>query len=374
MAIATKSTFSKQIPEEYTSYVNIEASFPPVFEDGKRLLWELAGKIQIMRLETELFPQLTVESNKEVIKSKEKEYIDIQKQVADFRATLQSINGQIQRAISLCDAVPNSDIRSFELNRATTKVYDFCRKSLPTLNDWSLQGTLLDKRFDLVMTRDYKHYTESIGNYQATINPAYTFLSSLTSTIGNLFSSRIEAVAETPSSHIKLEAKAQNICFALLSIDNALLETLSLQPSIKAFISIMTPDESSKYEDYKPQLIFLKVLLSKINRQEAFRGVTTAGVEAALSELQKQISLALARRLYEKTPLNLTPYLEQLDFSQAIVKIDPMLQGTKATSAALKTSLQHLAATQLESYRKPAKDPYKIDLLNQLVILASKLN
>ncbi len=373
MATVTRSTLTKQItPEEYTSYQNIAESFPPVFEHGKCLLAELAGKIQIMRLETEIFPSLTVEGNKDRIKTKEHEYCLIERQVAEFRATLQSINGQIHRAISLCGAVPASDIRFFELNCTATKVYDFCQRSLPTLNDWSLQGSLLDKRFELVMTKDYKHYNESLGNYKAAINPSSSFFGAFSSTLSSLFS-KTEAAAEEPASPIKLEGKALGICLSYLAIDNALIEALPLQTFIKAFLDKISPQESSKYDSYIEQINFLKVVLSKINQQESFKHVLSADVETAILELQKQTSLCLVKHAQEKTPSALGSLLEDSAFLQAVAKIDAKLQGPKVTSSTLKASMQQLLDTQLESYSKPAKDPYKTDLLNQLMVLASKL-
>jgi hypothetical protein len=373
MATALKSTALKQItPEEYTSYQNIAESFPPVFEEGKRLLAEVAGKIQIMRLETEIFPQLTVDGNKGQIKDNERLYCSIEKQVAEFRETLQSINGQILRAISLCGSVPSSDIRSFELNATATKVFDFCQRSLPTLNDWRLQGALLDKRFELVMTKDYKHYTESIGNYKAAITPSSGFFGTFSSTLTNLFS-RAEAAVAEPVSPIRLEAQAQAISQAYVAIDNALLEVLCLQAPFQAFLDKVAPKESSTYSSYQEQIGVLKAILTKLVKQEPLRNIAPADVEAALLELQKATALALVSHIKGKTYKDLEQLFKASSTKEIIVKIDANLQGGNATTGALKDSLQRLLDTELGSYSKPAKDPHKTELFKHLVLLASTL-
>ena len=77
-AVSRSSSGTHALPEEVISFRNIQATFPGIFEDGLKLLAEVAGKIQVMRLETELFPTLRVETNKETLKSHERAYKEIQ--------------------------------------------------------------------------------------------------------------------------------------------------------------------------------------------------------------------------------------------------------------------------------------------------------
>lgn len=374
MANVARAALTRGInPEEFTSYQNILETFPPVFEEGKQILSDLAGKIQIMRLETEMFPRFTVESNKDLVKSKEKQYVDLQRSVSEYRTTLQSINGQIRRSISLCEQVPESDIRSFELDSTATKVYDFCIKSLPTLQDWYLQGTLLDKRFELIMTKDYKHYNESIGNYQTTINPSSGFLSSITATFTSLWGAKAEAGEAFESSLLfNLTEKGQLICSALFGIDNAVFESLNMPAAIKEFVTTIDQEESSKGADNKQLVILMKILLGKMHKEESLK-VSASIAEQSLCQLHKAACLSLAKFIQEKIPADISTVMKEPNFCSALIKINSKLQGAAATLFNIKASMAALLSTQLECYNKSQKDPYRVDLLNQLAIVASFL-
>lgn len=195
MAAAARSTVGTHaLPEEVISYRNIQATFPGIFEDGLKLLAEVAGKIQVMRLETELFPTLRVETNKETLKSHERVYKEIQPSVEKYIQTLESVTEQIQRAIQCCTDVTQKDVRSFtDRELGALKVHDFCQKILPTLQDWHSEGTLLHKRFSLIMTKDYKHYNESIVNFEHTINPTSWTLGGIASSLSSLLFSQTES-------------------------------------------------------------------------------------------------------------------------------------------------------------------------------------
>lgn len=194
----------RSLPEEVSSYKNIEDTFPGIFEDGKALLADLAGKIQLMRLENEIFPNLKLEGGKTEIKEKELYYQEYSEKVAEYRQTLESVNGQIERAIELCAKVPSKDVRAFTFEDSTIKVYDYCQRILPTLHDWYIQGTLLDKRFMLIMTKDYKNYTESMSNFSATVNPS----SSIFSGVASYVSSFVFRSAETPATELERKMAA----------------------------------------------------------------------------------------------------------------------------------------------------------------------
>lgn len=159
------------MPEEASSYRNIEATAPGVFEEGFELLAKTAGKIQHMRLETEIFPLLTRTDNKELIKSKEAQYKDIASDVSTYRKVLQTVNGQIERAIEHCSKVPQTDERVWQQGDEAVKVYDLCQGYLPVLKDWNVKGTLLEKRLDLVMNCDKKNYCESMVRFSELVNP-----------------------------------------------------------------------------------------------------------------------------------------------------------------------------------------------------------
>jgi hypothetical protein len=195
-AITRPAPTSTTLPEEVTSFRNIQSTFPGIYSSGFTLLSEVSGMIQRMRLETEIYPTLKVEENKETIKSHEVTYRDIQEAVTRYRETLESVNGQIARAIKLCTDVPQKDVRSFNESASTTvKVYDFCQKILPTLHDWHSQGTLLNKRFTLVMSQDHKHYDDSIRNFSQAINPSSWSLGGIASSLTSLLFSQPEAAA-----------------------------------------------------------------------------------------------------------------------------------------------------------------------------------
>lgn len=189
-AIPTSYDLKMTMPEEVTSYRNIQSSFPGIYSSGKDLLADLAAKIQLMRLETEMFSQLQVESNKEEITSHEKSFKDVAENVAKFRETLESVNGQLERAISLCSEVPLKDVRSFaDSDKTTVKVYDFCQKIIPELRDWHTQGSMLNKRFSLLLDYDRKNYTESITNFTQVVHPSSWSLGSIASSFSSyLFS------------------------------------------------------------------------------------------------------------------------------------------------------------------------------------------
>lgn len=214
MASALRNRFSqKSIPEEASSFYNIQESFPNLFEDGKRLLQQTAGKIQVMRLETEIFP-LTIEVNRELIRHRQAEYKQIGKDVEKYRESLKTVNGQIKRAIDLCSQVPVSDVRVWEKEDLAVRVYDLCQEYLPILRDWQTHGTLLDKRFHLVMTQDQKHYEDSMLHFSSTVNPSS---SSLLSTVAGFFtgwaaSSASSSELETEErKRLELEAKLAQI-------------------------------------------------------------------------------------------------------------------------------------------------------------------
>lgn len=207
MATAARSSTVltlRSLPEEVSSFKNIEGTFPQIFSDGTVLLAELAGRIQIMRLETEIFPYLKKEEGKGAIKANEPTYSELSERVFSYREALYSVNGQIERAIDLCTKVPAKDVRSFSLDDETLKVYDYCQRILPTLHDWYTQGTLLDKRFMLVMTRDYKNYNESITNYKSVVSPTSSFLTSVAST----FSSWVMGSQQTPVEELEKKLAA----------------------------------------------------------------------------------------------------------------------------------------------------------------------
>lgn len=192
---------SVAIPEEVSLFKNIQSTFPDTYLSGTELLQLVAGKIQLMRLETEIFPSLALEENKQDIKSREKEYVDISSSVAKYKETLESLNGQIDRAIKLCSDVPGKDVRSFaESEQTSTRVYDFCQKILPSLKDWHTKGTLLHKRFDLLFNYDKKNYTESIGNFSKVINPPTWSFEGLVSSLSSfVYASEPAPVKEAPS-------------------------------------------------------------------------------------------------------------------------------------------------------------------------------
>ena len=193
-AVSRSSSGTHALPEEVISFRNIQATFPGIFEDGLKLLAEVAGKIQVMRLETELFPTLRVETNKETLKSHERAYKEIQPSVVKYIQTLESVTEQIQRAIQCCTDVTQKDVRCFtDRELGALKVHDFCQKILPTLHDWHSEGTLLHKRFTLVMTKDYKHYNESIVNFEQTINPRSWTLGGIASSLSSLLFSQTES-------------------------------------------------------------------------------------------------------------------------------------------------------------------------------------
>ena len=192
---------SALIPEEASSFKNIEATFPKIYDDGKELLEQTAGKIQVMRLETEIFPSLTIEENKDLIRHKESEYKQISEDVAEYRRSLQTVNGQIQRAIDLCSQVPVADVREWQQEEAV-KVYDLCQKYLPILKDWKIHGTLLDKRFELIMAYDPKHYADSMVKFSSTVNPSS---STLLSSVAGFFTGW--GASSGPSSELEAEKR-----------------------------------------------------------------------------------------------------------------------------------------------------------------------
>lgn len=193
-SVARMSSVVKALPEEVQSFQNIQSTFPSVYTEGLKLLAELAGKIQLMRLETELFPTLKVEETKDAIKAHEKVYREVKDLVETYRETLESVNGQISRAIQLCSEVPQKDIRSFsDKDKEVVKVYEFCQRILPSLHDMHSQGLLLEKRIRLVLTQDYKHYNESIVKFTQVINPSSWTFTGIASSLSSLLFTQGEA-------------------------------------------------------------------------------------------------------------------------------------------------------------------------------------
>jgi|GEM_PF-2461050 len=171
-------------PEEAAIFDNIAATFPKIYQEGIDLLEETAGKIQVMRLATEIFPLLRIEENKDSIRSKEPEFRGISEKVENYIASLKSVNGQIIRAIELCSKVPDSDVRVWQQETLAFRVYDVCQEYLPKLRDWNIHGTLLDKRFGLIMEQDQKHFKDSMSKFSSTVNPTST---SLLSSVAGFF-------------------------------------------------------------------------------------------------------------------------------------------------------------------------------------------
>jgi hypothetical protein len=166
--------YNESKPEEAAIFDNIATTFPKIYQDGIDLLEETAGKIQVMRLATEIFPFLKIEENKDSIREK----------VEKYRASLKSVNGQIIRAIELCSKVPESDVRVWQQETLAFRVYDVCQEYLPKLRDWNIHGTLLDKRFGLIMEHDQKHFNDSMSKFSSTVNPSST---SLLSSVAGFF-------------------------------------------------------------------------------------------------------------------------------------------------------------------------------------------
>lgn len=367
------SAIRKQItPEEFTSYQNIEDSFPPVYDEGKQLLALMAGKIQIMRLETEIFPQLLVENNKALIQQNEREYIDLQLQVAHFREKLQSINGQIERAINLCNKVPNSDIRSFDYLQTSTKVYDFCRQALPTLQDWHIQGTLLDKRFDLVLNKDPKHYHDSMSKFSETIKPSAGIFTALTSTFSQLWGYATEAsAASAPASPLKIDENSWKTAHALSFISPAILERLHPEDELSEFTSKLDKEAFTKAAHYQDKVQLFRALLSKIVNKESLQ--TQEDIQKTITEFHKKILIKLMQHIIAQAPDSLSSFLEDKSFKEALIHIDSRIQGARATTQNLRDCLRQLLNNDMSLYNKPSKDPLKTELLNYLLIVANKI-
>ena len=373
MSSALRSLSSKPItPEEFTSYQNIEDTFPPVYEEGKQLLALVAGKIQIMRLETEIFPQLLVEDNKALIQQNERDYIELEHKVAHFREKLQSINGQIERSINLNNKVPNSDIRSFEYLHTTTKVYDFCRQALPTLQDWYVQGTLLDKRFDLVLNKDPKHYHDSMTKFSEIIKPSTGIFSAFTSTFSQLWGYATEAsAAPAHASPVKVDDNSWKTAHALSFISPGILEKLQLEDELSEFNSKLDKDGSIKAAHYQEKVQLFKSLLSKIVNKDSLQ--TLDDIQTTITELHKKILAKLIQHIIAQAPDSLSTILEDKTVKEALIHIDSRIQGAKATTQNLRDCLRQLLNNDMAIYNKPSKDPLKTELLHHLLIVANKI-
>lgn len=182
-ALSLRDRFQNRgsLPEESSTFKNIQETFPIMYEEGINLLQQFAGTIQVMRLATEIFPFLGEKENKEAIQTKEAEFRQISKNVEEYRQSLKTVNGQIKRAIDLCSNVPESDVRVWKEGETAVRVYDLCKEYLPKLRDWQVHGNALEKRFELLMTSDQKNYQDSMNKFSLTVAPkGPSFLSSFT--------------------------------------------------------------------------------------------------------------------------------------------------------------------------------------------------